>query len=70
MNIPVKDVLARAAEPLKSVDLKSVDLKRVDLKRVDQGQWLRTGLATTGAFVVVSVASAITSAYRRKREGG
>lgn len=65
MNIPGKDVLARAADPLKSVDLKGVDLKRVD-----QGQWLRTGLATTGAFVVVSVASAITSAYRRKREGG
>jgi hypothetical protein len=60
MNIPGKDVLVRAADPLKSVDLKSVD----------QGQWLRTGLATTGAFVVVSVASAITSAYRRKREGG
>jgi hypothetical protein len=60
MNIPGKDVLVRAADPLKSVDLKSVD----------QGQWLRTGLATTGAFVVVSVASAITSAHRRRREGG
>lgn len=60
MNLPGKDVLVRAADPLKSVDLKGVD----------QGQLLRTGLATTGAFVVVSVASAITSVYRRRREGG
>ena len=54
-NLSGRDVLNRATEPLRSAD---------------PSAWLRTGLATTGAFVAVSVASAITSAYRRRREGG
>ncbi len=56
MNIPGRELLKRAPEPPPT--------------GMDAGQWIRTGLATTGAFVAVSVASAITSAYRRKREGG
>lgn len=55
MNILGKSLFERASEPVKGVK---------------QEKWISAGLATTATFVAVSVASAVTSAYRRRREGG
>jgi hypothetical protein len=70
-NVRHKTVLERATEPIANLAHRSV-LERASgtFQESTRDEWVRKGLATTGGFVVVSVASAITGAYRRRREGG
>ena len=71
MNIASRSILERAREPIAHLGHRSLFERAAEpLQESKQTEWVRKGLATTGAFVAVSVASAITSVYRRKREGG
>lgn len=71
MNIIGSSILERAIEPLANLGHRSLFERAAEpLQDSKQTEWVRKGLATTGAFVAVSVASAMTSVYRRKREGG
>lgn len=70
-NVGHKSVLERATEPLASMARRSVVERAAGtFPESKREEWIRKGLATTGGFVAVSVASAITGAYRRRREGG
>lgn len=71
MNIAGRSILERATEPIATLGHRSLFGRASEpFQDSKQSEWVRRGLATTGAFVAVSVASAITSVYRRKREGG
>ena len=71
MNIIRKTFFERAAEPIANIGHKSVlDRATGPFHDSKREEWVRKGLATTAGFVAVSVASAITGVYRRKREGG
>jgi hypothetical protein len=71
VNIAGRSILERATEPIANVGHRSLFERASEpFQDSKQTEWVRRGLTTTGAFVAVSVASAITSAYRRRREGG
>lgn len=71
MNIVGRSILERATEPIANLAHRSLFERAAEpFQDSKQTGWVRKGLATSGAFVAVSVASAITSVYRRKREGG
>jgi hypothetical protein len=71
VNLAGRSILERAREPIADLGHRSLFERAAEpFQDSTQTGWVRRGLATTGAFVAVSVASAITSVYRRKREGG